>query len=195
MPITEATRSAANDDCLMRATPRLCRFSIDCVRSFQRTHPDLPLDGLPCRPFRLRHKHHKPLSHRRHEHRRGPASWIAEILSHCSYRELCRLGQQRQSVLVSDGPTLALLDDSFLVDSDPAPVGVSALRVEEGQRHAAVAVQVKRSRLSHSCSFDHRRRLPPFRTAMAMALRCPTSTTSLLPRVTPVYSRFLASMV
>ena len=40
--------------------------------------------------------------------------------------------------------------------------------------------------LSHSSSFDHRRRPATFRTAMATAFFCPTSTTSRLPRVTPV---------
>ena len=39
---------------------------------------------------------------------------------------------------------------------------------------------------SHSRSFDQRRRAPWFLTAMASALRWPTSTTSRLPRVTPV---------
>lgn len=39
---------------------------------------------------------------------------------------------------------------------------------------------------SHSRSLDHRRRPLPFRTAMASARRCPTSTTSRLPLVTPV---------
>ena len=39
--------------------------------------------------------------------------------------------------------------------------------------------------LSHSSSFDHRRRPATFRTAMATAFFCPTSTTSRLPRVTP----------
>ena len=39
---------------------------------------------------------------------------------------------------------------------------------------------------SHFRSFDHRRRARPPLTAIASAFRCPTSTTSLLPRVTPV---------
>ncbi len=39
---------------------------------------------------------------------------------------------------------------------------------------------------SHSRSLDQRRRLLPFLTAIASALRWPTSTTSRLPRVTPV---------
>ena len=39
---------------------------------------------------------------------------------------------------------------------------------------------------SHSCSFDHRRRPEMLRTAIATAFFCPTSTTSFLPRVTPV---------
>ena len=39
---------------------------------------------------------------------------------------------------------------------------------------------------SHSCSFDQRRRPETLRTAMATAFFCPTSTTSRLPRVTPV---------
>src|SRR5712692_5563259 len=39
---------------------------------------------------------------------------------------------------------------------------------------------------SHSASFDHRRRPETLRTAMATAFFCPTSTTSRLPRVTPV---------
>jgi hypothetical protein len=42
------------------------------------------------------------------------------------------------------------------------------------------------SALSHSPSFDHRRRPETLRTAMATAIFCPTSTTSRLPRVTPV---------
>lgn len=40
--------------------------------------------------------------------------------------------------------------------------------------------------LSHSPSLDQRRRALPFLTAIASARRCPTSTTSRLPRVTPV---------
>jgi hypothetical protein len=39
---------------------------------------------------------------------------------------------------------------------------------------------------SHSRSLDQRRRPPWFLTAMAKARRCPTSTTTRLPRVTPV---------
>ena len=39
---------------------------------------------------------------------------------------------------------------------------------------------------SHSLSFDQRRRPETLRTAMATAFFCPTSTTSRLPRVTPV---------
>ena len=39
---------------------------------------------------------------------------------------------------------------------------------------------------SHSLSFDHRLRPDTLRTAMATAFFCPTSTTSFLPRVTPV---------
>jgi hypothetical protein len=39
---------------------------------------------------------------------------------------------------------------------------------------------------SHSRSLDQRRRPLPFLTAIASAFRCPTSTTSRLPRVTPV---------
>jgi hypothetical protein len=39
---------------------------------------------------------------------------------------------------------------------------------------------------SHSASFDHLRRPETFRTAMATAFFCPTSTTSRLPRVIPV---------
>ena len=39
---------------------------------------------------------------------------------------------------------------------------------------------------SHSRSFDHRRQPETLRTAMATALRLPTSTTSRLPRVMPV---------
>ena len=39
---------------------------------------------------------------------------------------------------------------------------------------------------SHSFNFDHRRRPDTLRTAMATAFFCPTSTTSRLPRVTPV---------
>jgi hypothetical protein len=39
---------------------------------------------------------------------------------------------------------------------------------------------------SHSCNFDQRRRPEMLRTAMAAAFLCPTSTTSRLPRVTPV---------
>jgi hypothetical protein len=39
---------------------------------------------------------------------------------------------------------------------------------------------------SHSLSFDHRFRPDTLRTAMATAFFCPTSTTSFLPRVTPV---------
>ena len=39
---------------------------------------------------------------------------------------------------------------------------------------------------SHSPSFDQRRRPETLRTAMATAFFCPTSTTSRLPRVTPV---------
>ncbi len=41
-------------------------------------------------------------------------------------------------------------------------------------------------RASHSSSFDQRRRPEKLRTAMATAFFCPTSTTSRLPRVTPV---------
>ena len=40
--------------------------------------------------------------------------------------------------------------------------------------------------LSHSFSFDRRRRPETLRTAMAAAFFWPTSTTSRLPRVTPV---------
>ncbi len=39
---------------------------------------------------------------------------------------------------------------------------------------------------SHSRSFDHRRLDPLFFTAIAIAFRWPISTTSFLPRVTPV---------
>lgn len=39
---------------------------------------------------------------------------------------------------------------------------------------------------SHPPSFDHRLRPETLRTAMATAFFCPTSTTSRLPRVTPV---------
>jgi hypothetical protein len=39
---------------------------------------------------------------------------------------------------------------------------------------------------SHSPNFDQRRRPEVLRTAMATAFFCPTSTTSRLPRVTPV---------
>ena len=39
---------------------------------------------------------------------------------------------------------------------------------------------------NHSSSFDQRRLPETFFTAMATALRCPTSTTSRLPRVIPV---------
>ena len=39
---------------------------------------------------------------------------------------------------------------------------------------------------NHSLSFDHRLRPDTLRTAMATAFLCPTSTTSFLPRVTPV---------
>src|SRR5271166_2472640 len=39
---------------------------------------------------------------------------------------------------------------------------------------------------SHSFNFDHRRRPDTLCTAMAIAFRWPTSTTSRLPRVTPV---------
>jgi hypothetical protein len=51
-----------------------------------------------------------------------------------------------------------------------------------------------RDDLNHSLSFDHRRRPKTLRTAIAMALRWPTSTTSRLPRVTPVYRRFRCSI-
>jgi hypothetical protein len=40
--------------------------------------------------------------------------------------------------------------------------------------------------VSHSFSFDHRRRARAPFTAIASAFRCPTSTTSRFPRVTPV---------
>src|SRR5262244_3450860 len=46
---------------------------------------------------------------------------------------------------------------------------------------------------SHSASFDQRRRPETLRTAIATAFFWPTSTTSFLPRVTPVYSRFRCS--
>jgi hypothetical protein len=39
---------------------------------------------------------------------------------------------------------------------------------------------------SHSFNFDHRRRPDTLRTAIATAFFWPTSTTSCLPRVTPV---------
>src|SRR3954471_7784064 len=39
---------------------------------------------------------------------------------------------------------------------------------------------------NHSLSFDQRRRPETLGTAMATAFFCPTSTTSRLPRVTPV---------
>ncbi len=42
--------------------------------------------------------------------------------------------------------------------------------------------------ISHSRSFDHRRRTRSPLTAIVSALRCPTSTTSCLPRVTPAYA-------
>lgn len=48
--------------------------------------------------------------------------------------------------------------------------------------------------LSHSPSFDQRRRPETFRTAIAIAFFWPTSTTNRLPLVTPVYSRFRCSM-
>src|SRR5712691_5765208 len=48
---------------------------------------------------------------------------------------------------------------------------------------------------SHSFSFDHRRRPETLRTAIATAFFWPTSTTSFLPRVTPVNRRFRCSMV
>ena len=44
----------------------------------------------------------------------------------------------------------------------------------------------ERSAFSHSRNFDQRRRPETLRTAMATAFFCPTSTTSRLPRVTPV---------
>ena len=47
---------------------------------------------------------------------------------------------------------------------------------------------------NHSFSFDHRRRPEMLRTAIATAFFWPTSTTSRLPRVTPVYSRLRCSM-
>jgi hypothetical protein len=43
---------------------------------------------------------------------------------------------------------------------------------------------------SHIAKRDQRRRAAAPRTAIAMARRCPTSTTSRLPRVTPLHSRF-----
>jgi hypothetical protein len=48
--------------------------------------------------------------------------------------------------------------------------------------------------ISHSRSFDHRRRTRLPLTAIASALRCPTSTTKRFPRVTPVYTRFRCSI-
>jgi hypothetical protein len=53
-------------------------------------------------------------------------------------------------------------------------------------RHHALTQRFETSALSHSVSFDQRRRPETLRTAMAMAFFCPTRTTSRLPRVTPV---------
>ena len=48
--------------------------------------------------------------------------------------------------------------------------------------------------VSHSRSFDHRRRPETLRTAIATAFRLPTSTTSLLPRVIPVLTQHYAML-
>jgi len=91
-------------------------------------------------------------------------------------------------------------------DVDPgAPPMLGGRRSQPGRRPqtlgayaapmAQIAVTVAYSSLrSHSFNFDHRRRPETLRTAMATAFFCPTSTTSFLPRVTPVYSRFRCSM-
>lgn len=56
----------------------------------------------------------------------------------------------------------------------------------DGRRAGGVSLRAYGSRLSQSRSFVQRGfRVPP-RTATATALRCPSSTTSRLPRVTPV---------
>ena len=70
---------------ITRANLRPCRSATSCARSF-RIRLDRLRDELPCRPFRPQHRHHRPQSHRRHAHRREPASQIAEIQSHRSYR-------------------------------------------------------------------------------------------------------------
>ena len=78
----------------------------------------------------------------------------------------------------------------------PRPLHPSSPRGEEAGRHASRLLTAVRhlpgraTRLpqprSHSFSLDQRRRVCWPRTAMAKALRCPTSTMSRLPRVTPV---------
>ena len=68
---------------------------------------------------------------------------------------------------------------------------VSWIRSKENlRRYGLIAVSIGRGwdrpERSHSPNFDHRRRPETLRTAIATAFFCPTSTTSRLPRVTPV---------
>jgi hypothetical protein len=68
------------------------------------------------------------------------------------------------------------------------------LRILQTKKSSATMAQLVRPNCretggfgrSHSLSFDHRFRPDTLRTAMATAFFCPTSTTSFLPRVTPV---------
>src|SRR5262249_11996221 len=79
---------------------------------------------------------------------------------------------------------LAISEPKDFVESLAQP-RLSQLRVIESPRNTG---------RSHSFNFDHRRRPETLPTAMATAFFWPTSTTSFLPRVTPVYSRFRCSM-
>ena len=80
----------------------------------------------------------------------------------------------------------AVLDHNHvetIVSEDPIKPAVGEIQGCERCRSAPSHVH---QRSSHSSSFDQRRRPEMFFTAMATALRWPTSTTSRLPRVMPV---------
>ena len=76
---------------------------------------------------------------------------------------------EQRAVLVADREQLHTLDQSAAVDA-----------TYSGGRASGPTIP------SHSPSLDQRRRALPFFTAIASARRWPTSTTSRLPRVTPV---------
>ena len=90
-----------------------------------------------------------------------------------------------------DAPTTMYGPDRRFADLINVGSGSAATEVAEAIQPLTSAAPEKRTRIyrffvSHSCSFDHRRRPETFRTAIATAFFCPTSTTNFLPRVTPV---------